>query len=100
MAFYRNTIWLKHKPPSQGIKYYDNGKIDAATNILRVKARESYSDNVVDVEAVMLSNKSAILKFFRKNRGKLWTIKSFLTLQMSQQRKESGRLNWVRENKS
>ena len=70
MAICRNTIWLKHKPPSQGIKYYDNGNIDA-TNIFRIKNRESYGDNVFNVEAVMLSNKSAILKVFKKNRGKL-----------------------------
>ena len=59
---------------ASGIKITSN--IDAVTNIVRMRARESYGDNVVDVEAAQLSNHRIAVKRFQErkncNIGQCW----------------------------
>jgi hypothetical protein len=71
MPFYRITIFLKHRRPSQGIKFFDNPNIDAVTTIARVKAREHFGDrNVIEVEAAMLSNHCRAVKLHQEREWK------------------------------
>ena len=69
MPYYRITIFLKHRRPSQGIKFYDNSNIDSVTTIARVKAQEYFGDrNVIEVEAAMLSNHCRAVKLYQEKR--------------------------------
>jgi len=56
MPYYRVTIFLKHREPANGIRYYDNSIIEAVTNICRAQAIKHFGHDVIDVEAAMLSN--------------------------------------------
>ena len=69
MPFYRITIWIKDvNKPVQGIRQYQNQNISAVTNIARVKAQQHYGEqNIVDIEAAMLSSHSSAVKKYLKN---------------------------------
>ena len=71
MPFYRITIFLKHRQPSIGIRYYDNSIIDGVTNIVRAQAIRHFGHDVVDVEAAMLSSQCTVVKnYLEKERKK------------------------------
>ncbi|MBA3283885.1 MAG: hypothetical protein H0U27_02335 [Nitrosopumilus sp.] len=78
MPYYRITIELRDKKPAQGIRHYDNQNIDAVTNIARVKATRHYGDNnVLDVEAAMLSNHCTAVKQYQAKQQKRKENKKF-----------------------
>ena len=78
MPYYRITIELRESKISQGIKYFENSNIDAVTNIARVKAKQHYGENnIIDIEAAMLSNHSTSVKQYRAKLEKRRENKKF-----------------------
>ena len=79
MPFYRITIELRDNKTTQGIRHFENSNIDAVTNIVRVKAKQHYGDNnVIDVEAAMLSNHSTAVKQYQAKQQEEKRIKCLM----------------------
>ena len=78
MPFYRITIELRDNKTTQGVRHFENSNIDAVTNIVRVKAKQHYGENnLIDVEAAMLSNHSTAVKQYQAKQQRRKENKKF-----------------------
>lgn len=79
MPYYRIVIWVNNERyRKEGIRYLENGNIDAVQNMMRLKAREHYGFKLKDVEVQMLPKGcSAVIKYKeqvnkKKEEKKIW----------------------------
>jgi hypothetical protein len=71
------VIWTaQRREPFAGIRQIDNYNIDAVQHIMRVKAEETYRQDLIDVEVQMISKVStAVKKHFESLKKKRETKK-------------------------
>lgn len=71
MLYYRITISLKNNCIIKGVRHFDNSNIGAVTTIAKTKARNHYGyDNVIDVEAAMLSSHCNAVRYYQEQEQK------------------------------